>query len=195
MSWVRGAPFSFMLFKKQTEKETQRRQVSVLDGQQHEGAEAESPAVLRTWPCSPRPLRLLRDQQRHGSPRFPLCPVQAELAPQPWPLAPKCLQPGLDLLGTGIGQGEDGGDESITPSVPRHWCSSTRLLYREAVNLFATSPLGCKIPSKPWFQHAATFVFHHEAPIGPALPGAHCPIQVLGLTETNLRPVSALLLQ
>lgn len=41
-------------------------------------------------------------------------------------------------------------DESITPSVPRHWCSSTRLLYREAVNLFTTSPLGCKIPSKPW---------------------------------------------
>ena len=39
---------------------------------------------------------------------------------------------------------------SITPPVPRHWCSSTRLLYSKAVNLFATSPLGCKIPPKPW---------------------------------------------
>lgn len=94
-----------MLFKKQTEKETQRRQVSVLDRQRHEGAEADSSAVLLTWPCSPRPLGRHRDHRRHGSPRLPLCPVQAKQAPRPWPLAPKCLQPGLDLLGTGTGQG------------------------------------------------------------------------------------------
>jgi len=132
LSWVRGTPFSFMLFKKQTEKETQRRQVSVPDGQQHDGAEAESPAVLPSWPCSLQPLRLRRDQRRHGSLRFPLCLVQTEPAPRPWPLAPKCFWPGLDLLGTGTGQGRDGGEmevshhQSLDTGVPVQGCFTAR---------------------------------------------------------------------
>lgn len=73
-------------------------------------------------------------------------------SPRPWPLAPKRFH----------NQG---------------WTQTQRKAGNFSANLW-----GARFLLNPVFQHAATFGFHQEASKEPALPGAHRPIHVLGLT-------------
>lgn len=150
MSWVRGAPFSFMLFKKQTEKRRRGDRYQYRRGSNPRGSSREpgcaAALALLTATCRAPPT----STETRGAPGSP----SAQFRPN-WP-----LNPGLWLLNVS-NQGwtfwvqveaRGGMEMKYHPISPQadDWCSSTRLLYREAVNLFTTSPLGCKMPPKPW---------------------------------------------
>lgn len=58
-----------------------------------------------------------------------------------------------------------------------------------------TSPLRCEMPSKPWVSTCSHLYISSRGPNRASTARGTLPVQVLGSTETNLRPASASLLQ
>lgn len=108
--------------------------------------------MLPTWPCSLPPLRLHQEQQdAPGSPRLPLCLLLSD-SNQGWTFW--------------VQTQAKGGTEELPKyrPIPRCWCCSTRMLYREAADL--SSWVQDSFFLNPGSQHAVTSAFHHQ--------GRHC---------------------